>query len=215
MATAVSKFGDKSVQLSYRQLEATLAAYLGVHPDRMGTFRSRLKQLQRLEFPPGVNIGRGVRMTYSATHLLQLAVAFELVGTGLAAKTATDLAMTHWPKFEAAFGRAYSKAGSGGNHPTFVRIPARPPVEPLKGWRDDATVEDEESLLSQWTKSDMRAAVILIEASKLLERINRLAEDVAQERYASGSPEYRIWSEQRKKDQELFDNADGGPLVPF
>ena len=118
------------MELSYRQLEGILAAYLAVHPDKLSTFRSRMKQLQRLEFPPGVNIGRGVRMTYSAEHLLQLAVAFEVIGAGLAAKVATETVAQYWDRFQAAFGRAHAKLGYRSNFATFVCIEGQPPVQP-------------------------------------------------------------------------------------
>lgn len=202
------------MQLSYSQLEAVLAAYMGVHPDRMSTFRSRLKQLQRLEFPPGVNIGRGSRMTYSATHLLQLAVAFELLGLGIPAGEATRLTMEHWAKFTAAFGRAYGKPLRDTAGSTFVSMPAKSPVEPPSGWRDEVTVDDQVSLFTEGQFHHGRAARILIDADRLFEEVNRLAKDVGQERYPTGSPEYGVWAEERSKDHQGFDRSDFGG-IPF
>lgn len=208
------------MQLSYRQLEVILAAYLNVHPDKIGTFRSRMKQLQRLEFPAGVNIGRGVRMTYSAEHLLQLAVAFEVIGTGLAAKAATDLVSEFWERFQAAFGRAHKRLAYGSEAETFVAVEGRPPVEPERSGSDLVSVHDLASLTASVLSASasgtsMRAGMILIRADYLLERITRLAGDVAQVTHAKWAPEYRLWSESRDKRQQLWDYADGGPEIPF
>jgi hypothetical protein len=208
------------VQLSYRQLEAILTAYLNVHPDKVGTFRSRLKQLQRLEFPQGVNIGRGVRMTYSADHILQLATAFEVIGAGLAAKAATDLVTKHWSAFQTAFARAHSRMGYGSEPETFVCIAGRGPVEPERKDLDAVTVHDLTSLTEQvlcFPRPDApsRAGMILIRADYLLERLLRLVRDVGQVTGARWSPEFSQWKDKREKSHPLWDYSDGGPQVPF
>jgi hypothetical protein len=212
--------GINWVELTYRQLEATLAAYLNVHPDKIGTFRSRMKQLQRLEFPAGVNIGRGVRMTYTAEHLLQLAAAFEVIGAGLAAKAATDLVSQYWNRFQAAFGRAQSKLQYGSEFETFICVMGKPPVAPVSGNADPVTVHDLTSLVEQvlcYPRHDQpgRAGMLLIRADYMLERINRLAGDIGQVPHPKWSQEYREWTAQRDKDQQLWDYADGGPEIPF
>lgn len=92
--------------LSYRQLELSLSLYLGIHPDRIGTFRARIKQFQRLQFPSGVNVGRGTKMTYSGEHLFKLAAAFHLVQMGQPAMTAANLVDQNWDSFAAGFGLA-------------------------------------------------------------------------------------------------------------
>lgn len=91
------------MELSYGQLETTLITHLRIHPDRVGTFRSRIKQLQRLQFPPGVNVGRGARMAYSGEHLFQLVTAFELIAFGLPAMSACTLVERHWEQFSAGY----------------------------------------------------------------------------------------------------------------
>jgi hypothetical protein len=208
------------VKLSYRQLELILAAYLNVHPDKMGTFRSRLKQLQRLEFPAGVNIGRGVRMTYSAEHLLQLAVAFEVVGAGLAAKAATDLVSENWRCFQIAFARAHSLIGYGSDPETFVCILGKGPVESdLRQLLEPVTVHDIASL-TEWVLRDLnvgepnRPGMILIRADSIVSRLGRLARDVGQVPGFRWSPEFARWKDDREKNAPPWDYADGGN-VPF
>jgi len=198
-----------------------LAAYLNVHPDKIGTFRSRMKQLQRLEFPAGVNIGRGVRMTYTAEHLLQLAVAFEVIGTGLAAKAATDLVSEHWMKFQTAFARAHSLIGYGSEPETFVCVAGTGPVEPQRTPFDEpVTVHDLTSLTEQvlcFPRSDepARAGMIIIRADYLLDRISKLVRDVGQATGMRWAPELSRWRDQRESAQPLWDYSDGGPEIPF
>lgn len=197
-----------------------MAAYLNVHPDKISTFRSRMKQLQRLEFPVGVNIGRGVRMTYTAEHLLQLAVAFEVIGTGLAAKAATDLVTTYWDRFQAAFGRAHSRLGYREDFETFVCVAGQPPVAREGSKEEIVSVHDLTSLTEQVLcfprpETASRAGMQILRADYLLERVNRLAGDVGQVRRPKWSPEYSVWSKERDDNQQLWDYADGGPEIPF
>jgi hypothetical protein len=94
------------VKLTYRQLETTLIAFHNIKPDRETTFRSRIKQLQRLQFPSGVNVGRGEKMLYTGEHLFKLATAFELISSGLPALGATSLVEQHWTELSAGYGLA-------------------------------------------------------------------------------------------------------------
>lgn len=208
------------MELSYRQLEAILAAYLTVHPDKMGTFRSRMKQLQRLKFPAGVNIGRGVRMTYTAEHLLQLAVAFEMIGAGLAAKAATDLVSEYWDRFKTAFARAHSHSNLRNESATFVCVAGQPPVRPERDMTEPVSVHDlqslqEEVLTYPTADGQGRAGMILIRADYMIERINRLARDLGQVRNPKWSPEYRNWIDARPKDAPSWDFTDGRHRIPF
>lgn len=92
--------------LTYGQIEATIVGHLRIHPDRVGTLRARIKQLQKLQFPIGVNVGRGTKMQYSGEHLFQLVTAFELINLGLPAFTATTIATENWDVFAAAYAYA-------------------------------------------------------------------------------------------------------------
>lgn len=90
------------MELSYKQVEKILMSYFRILPDRDGTFRSRIKQLQRMEFPQGVNVGRGTKMLYGGEHLFKLVSAFELIGAGLPAQAATTFVDRHWWAFSGA-----------------------------------------------------------------------------------------------------------------
>lgn len=94
------------MKLTFAQLELVLARHLRVHPDKQGTLRSRIKQLQRLQFPPGVNVGRGSKMEYTGEHLFMLVSAFELISLSLPAQTATTVVTDHWDTFAAGYALA-------------------------------------------------------------------------------------------------------------
>ncbi len=89
--------------LSFAQLEAVLSSYFRIDPERSATFRARLKQLQRLNFPQGVNVGRGARFGYELEHCLKIILALEILGQGIPAKLATDLIEDGWERFQVAF----------------------------------------------------------------------------------------------------------------
>ncbi|MEO1921834.1 MAG: hypothetical protein ABGW84_08125 [Sphingomonadaceae bacterium] len=93
-----------SSSFSFGILEHGLARYFEVLPEDTARFRARIKQLQRLEFPSGVNVGRGVKMPYNNEHLLKLVLAFELIDNGMTAKPATKLVENQWARFRAGLG---------------------------------------------------------------------------------------------------------------
>ncbi|GFZ85198.1 MULTISPECIES: hypothetical protein [Sphingobium] len=145
--------------LTYGQLEATVAAHLRIHPDRVGTLRARIKQLQKLQFPPGVNVGRGAKMAYSGAHLFQLISAFELINLGLPAATATGIVTPSWRQFAAGFGRALQNPFGTRSSDTFIRI-MQYSLEDLtggldrKGWNSPVYIDDQESLSNDFLLRD-------------------------------------------------------------
>ena len=90
------------VSVTFGRLELVLSTYFRIDPDRAGTFRARIKQLQRLNFPAGVNVGRGARFEYEIEHLVKLTLAFELLAVGIPAKLATELVEQGWPRIAVA-----------------------------------------------------------------------------------------------------------------
>lgn len=62
----------------FADVEAALAEVHRIPEERRSPFSNRLKHLQRLGFPPGVNTGRGRAATYFAEHAFLLAVALQL-----------------------------------------------------------------------------------------------------------------------------------------
>jgi len=193
------------LELSYNQLETALSAHLGVHPDRIGTFRSRIKQLQRLQFPSGVNVGRGTRMRYSAEHLFQLVSAFELMDLGLPAATAIAIVNAEWPNFLAAYGLAirnefYEHRGSTPYFPPiYLRISHKSlaplqQVDPEEGPRFVAEVETMSRMLEALEESVEREAnsFLLICASHVMRSVLYSARD-AQAEDPFTDPEFDGW----------------------
>lgn len=113
------------MQLTYAALEQTLMGHFRIHPDMQGTFRSRMKQLKRLEFPPSVNVGQGTKAEYTATHLFQFITAFELIGSNIPAERATKLTLCYWPQFATAYSLAVQSIRRWRKQRIFLWIIAR------------------------------------------------------------------------------------------
>lgn len=91
-------------KVGFSLVERHLRLILQVGDDDRARFLGRIKQLQRLGFPEGVNIGRGEKLNYTLRHMFQMAVAFELINSGITAKPATRIVSEHWHKFESGIG---------------------------------------------------------------------------------------------------------------
>ncbi len=98
---------EPPVRLTRKQLEAVLIVHHRIQPDRQDTFRSRVKTLQRMGFPPGTNVGRGPKAEYSAEHLLMLVSVFELQQIGLPADRAIKTASVGWDYLKVGYGVAF------------------------------------------------------------------------------------------------------------
>lgn len=95
------------MELSRKQLDSILLAHHRIHPDKHETFKSRIKTLQRMGFPPGTNVGRGPKVSYSAEHLFMLVTVFELQQIGLAAERAIETVTRSWRQIRYGYGVAF------------------------------------------------------------------------------------------------------------
>lgn len=79
------------MNLTFNQVEAVFVQRFDIPDDRAVAFRGRLQHLQRLNFPQGVNTGRGKKANYGWLQVIQLTVALDLIDLGMtpdvAAKT--------------------------------------------------------------------------------------------------------------------------------
>ncbi len=186
--------------LTYGQLEAAVVAHLQIHPDRVPTLRARIKQLQKLQFPPGVNVGRGTKMAYNAAHLFQLISAFELINVGLPAATATGMVITNWRVFAAGYGRAVQNLHGVRSDDVFVRL-LHLSLEELtggidrKGWTSPAYIEDRESLDFELGRDDRRVAFtsIILCASDIARSVMHATENVCRIQSPSEDEEFSSW----------------------
>jgi hypothetical protein len=84
--------------VQYKDIEAVLAHLVGVYPDKRPRFQARLRQLQRMEFPKGINAGRSGRAHYSGDHLVQIAIAVELLQVGMTPERVIKTVELWWDK---------------------------------------------------------------------------------------------------------------------
>ena len=90
------------VELSYSDVESTLARLNRIAEDKRIAFRARLKHFQRLGFPKGANTGTGKRVAYSVQMLFQMALATELTQAGLSPKRIVEILDKNWIACETA-----------------------------------------------------------------------------------------------------------------
>ncbi|KHS43407.1 hypothetical protein NJ75_03716 [Novosphingobium subterraneum] len=84
--------------MQFREVESVLAHLIGVFPDKRPRFQARLKQLQRLKFPDGVNAGKTARTDYRAEQIFKLALVLELLQAGITPERAISFVKTWWLK---------------------------------------------------------------------------------------------------------------------
>lgn len=85
--------------LSFGQVTDVLMLANHIPEERRSTFVARLKQWQKMGFPEGVNVGRGVRVGYGATQLYQLALHMRLLALGLTPERAQRVIKHGWTRF--------------------------------------------------------------------------------------------------------------------
>lgn len=90
------------MNLSYADAVQILIGRHCIAADRQGAFKARLKHLQRLGFPAGVNTGKGRRAVYDWLQIIELNLAFELIGFGLPPELAVDIVSNSCAAIEAA-----------------------------------------------------------------------------------------------------------------
>lgn len=106
------------MSLSFSQVSFVLAFAAGIPSEKVETFQSRLKQWQKMGFPVGVNVGRGVKAKYGRTQLYQLAVMLRLMKLGLTPERAIEVVQEGWVKFDLAI--RHSTAAMAGDQSLLI-----------------------------------------------------------------------------------------------
>ena len=90
------------------------------------TFRSRLKQWQKMGFPEGTKVGKGVKAEYGALQIFQLILLIKLLSIGLTPERAQNLIKFGWPRFKFGFIEALKSMKNSENrlHYFFIQIDA-------------------------------------------------------------------------------------------
>ena len=71
------------MNLTFNQVEAVFAQRFAIPSEKAVAFRGRLQHLQRLNFPSGVNTGRGTKASYGWVQIIQLMVVLDLIDLGI------------------------------------------------------------------------------------------------------------------------------------
>lgn len=102
--------------LSFAQANFALAFVTGVSMEKAGSFEARIKQWQKMGFPEGVNVGRGVKASYGATQIFQLLIMLKLLRVGLTPQRAQQVVISGWPKLKDAVVETLSCMANGSEH---------------------------------------------------------------------------------------------------
>ncbi|WP_022684603.1 hypothetical protein [Sphingobium bisphenolivorans] len=79
------------IKFSFAQVSSILESVHRIAPVHSSAFRARLKHLQRLGFPSGINTGKGKAAAYGFRELMMLAVALQLIEIGMSPEKATGI----------------------------------------------------------------------------------------------------------------------------
>lgn len=71
------------MDLTFNQVEAVFTRRFDMPESKAVAFRGRLQHLQRLNFPTGVNTGRGTKARYGWIQIIQLMMVLDLIDVGL------------------------------------------------------------------------------------------------------------------------------------
>lgn len=82
------------------QVEKLLRDGLEIDEENRSTFKSRIKHLQRMQFPPGTNTGKGKKFDYGWSQIIQYIVVFDLIDQGLSPEIAVSLVVESESKIE-------------------------------------------------------------------------------------------------------------------
>jgi hypothetical protein len=160
------------LSVTFGRLEALLSTYFRIDPDRAGTFRARIKQLQRLNFPSGVNVGRGARFEYEIEHLIKLTFAFELLAVGIPAKLATDIVEQGWPRIAVAVQLAVGDYWSTAVEEDVYCIFAPDLLSDSSELAQSVLVYEKKHFLEAATNDGFRpAAILAVNVTKLMRRL--------------------------------------------
>lgn len=102
--------------LTFAQAQFALAFVSQISPKRADAFEARLKQWQKMGFPEGVNVGRGVRASYGATQVHQLLFMMKLLQVGLTPERAQKVVLSGWPAFKDAIVETILCRANGEDH---------------------------------------------------------------------------------------------------
>ena len=109
------------MELTFNQVEAVFTRRFDMPESKAVAFRGRLQHLQRLNFPTGVNTGRGKKASYGWLQIVQLMVALDLIDLGMTPDVAVRSVRQGTDKLIGAICEVISQFESADNLTTAMR----------------------------------------------------------------------------------------------
>jgi hypothetical protein len=108
----------------FADVEAALAQVHHIADPKRSAFANRLKHLQRLGFPEGVNTGRGRAATYLPEHVFLIAVALQLNEFGITPERAIKLISNSMGRIADGVMQAIDPDPLAVDRPIYCHVPA-------------------------------------------------------------------------------------------
>jgi len=105
---------------NFAMVETVLAHIHDIEIEHRSAFANRIKHMQRLGYPTGINTGRGIAATYKAHHLFLLGLTLELAQVGLATDSAIPLLKENSDSIRSALQRALRHRNNMDFDPVFL-----------------------------------------------------------------------------------------------
>jgi len=104
------------LSLTFADAHFVVSMVAGISPEKGETFRSRLKQWQKMGFPQGTKVGRGVKAEYGAAQIFQLVLLVKLLRIGLTPDRAQRVIKSAWTRFMGGITEALICMSNGADH---------------------------------------------------------------------------------------------------
>lgn len=140
--------------LTFAQAHFLVGMVAGVKPSRAETFRSRLKQWQKMGFPEGTRVGKGAKAEYGATQILQLVLLVKLLRIGLTPERAQTLIFNAWDRFRAGFCEAVICMANAEDHLHYFLIQ----LDALSDLSTDEPTDHMHTFVDVFSDIEMRVA---------------------------------------------------------
>ena len=102
------------MHLGYGQLQQLMMDMNGIPSSRATAVSSRIRYMNRMDFPRGLRVGKGGRSTYDVEQALAMAVAFELLQCEMSPLRTVRTVRGGWDAARQAFIHAWRLVGATG-----------------------------------------------------------------------------------------------------
>lgn len=167
------------MHLGYGQLQQLMMDMHGIPSSRATAVSSRIRYMNRMDFPRGLRVGKGGRAAYDIEQALAMALAFELLQYEMTPLRTVRTVRGGWAAARGALADAWSslQVGGGGGGPTMIgtvqnalddlATPTQAsPEEPI----EDGLIALTPEALAEWLAGDPpgRRRLLLIDPARLI-----------------------------------------------